>query len=440
MVYFWQTLRAGPSILHVRILYSILIYLLAPLVLIHLAYRGLRDGDYLKRWGERLALPASIKAAAAAPGGIVLHAVSVGEVNAAAPLIRALLETRPQTTLTVTCFTPTGSNRLRELFSDEVQHLYLPLDLPGAVRRFFRTLQPDLLIIMETEIWPNLYARAAQLGLPVLIVNGRISNRSLPRYRRLKPFIAPALQKVAGIGAQSEVEAGRFCELGAPAGRVTVTGNLKFDLRLPDALRQQGSELRRSWGSDRPVVVAGSTHEGDEAALFTAFKGVLIHLSDALMVLVPRHPERFARVAEQAKTEGLSVHRLSDGPSVPSETQCLVVDAMGQLLACYAAADLAFVGGSLENRGGHNVLEPAALGIPVLMGPHTHNFADISEGLVARGGARRAHDAIELESAMLEILQDAGLRRSMGAAALEQVHAGQGALARTLEIVTRATG
>jgi len=435
VVYFSNTIRAEPFFPHVRILYSLAIYLLTPLLLTHLAFRGLRDRRYLKRWGERFALGLGRKLPELKPGGLVVHAVSVGEVNAAAPLIRALLDAYPQHSLTVTCFTPTGSERLRELFPDEIHHIYLPLDLPGAVRRFFRAVQPRLLIVMETEIWLNLYHQASVGGIPILLANARISQSSLPAYRRLKPLTSAALQKVSLISAQSKADADRFFELGAHREQTLVNGNLKFDIKLPDSLPQTGKQLRRDWGPQRPVVVGGSTHEVDELALLSAFKGVSRHLPGALLVLAPRHPERFDRAAENAVAAGFTVHRFSAGGPVPGQAQCLLVDAMGQLLACYAAGDVAFVGGSLQNHGGHNMLEPAALGCPVLMGPHTFNFEEISARLLDCGAAHQVLDASELETAVLELLRDADLREKMGNAGLALVEAGQGALARTLKAV-----
>ena len=414
-----------------RILYSFTIYLLTPFLLLYLAVRGLRNRSYLRRWNERLAVGLS----GHFTGGIAVHAVSVGEVNAAAPLIRALLNQHPQHALTVTCFTPTGSARLETLFGEAVHHVYLPLDLPGAVQRFFKAIQPSVLIIMETEIWPNLYAGAARLHVPLVLANARISQGALPGYQRLKKLIGPAIRSINWIGAQSETDASRLISLGASPDQLIVSGNLKFDLELPDYVHQQGEALRRGWGEQRPVLVAGSTHEGDEQPLLEALQGVLKQLPDALLVVVPRHPERFEQAAEKARAAGLVVHRFSSGRECPPQAQCLVVDTMGELLPCYAAADIAFVGGSLQNRGGHNVLEPAALGCPVLIGPHTFNFAEITAGLIACGGARQVHNAPELEARLIELWGNPELRQAMGKAGMDLVQAGRGALKRTLAAV-----
>lgn len=419
-----------------RVLYFFASYLLTPALLLHLASRGLRNHLYWQRWGERFGryqgdLPLH---------GIVVHAVSVGEVNAAAPLVRALLARFPDLPITVTCFTPTGSERIKALFADSVHHVYFPLDLPGTVRRFCWRAQPRLLIIMETEIWPNLYYQAAKQKIPMVLANARISEKSFPAYRRLRPLIRFALTQVSRIAAQSTADAQRFIDLGAIADRIEVTGNLKFDLSLPVSLHEQGQALRQGWGAERPVFLAASTREGDEEPVLKAFHGVLKSWPNALLVLVPRHPERFQRCAQLVRDAGLTMQFRSAGPSVIPATQCLVVDAMGELLPFYAACDVAFVGGSLAATGGHNVLEPAALSVPVLVGPHTFNFADITRQLIAAGGAIRVNDAAELEQAAVRLLGDAELRLEMGTAGRALVLSGQGALSRTLEICAELLG
>jgi 3-deoxy-D-manno-octulosonic-acid transferase len=414
-----------------RTLYLLASYLLTPLLLLHLVWRGLRNRAFLQRWGERFGwykhpVP---------PGGIVLHAASVGEVNAAAPLIRALARQYSSLPITVTSFTPAGSDRIQTLLTHNVFHVYLPLDLPGAVKRFFRYVRPCLVIIMETEIWPNLYFAAAQSGIPILLANARISETSIRRYRRLRRLTQATLAHVARIAAQSTADARRLCEIGAKADQIEVTGNLKFDLNLADELHEQGRCLRQSWGRQRPVFLAGSTHAGDEGPVLAAFLGLLRSFPQALLILVPRHPQRFRPVARSARASGLAVQLYSEGVACAPTTQCLVVDAMGMLLRFYAACDVAFVGGSLDRVGGHNVLEPAALSIPVLVGPYTFNFTDITVQLLASGGAQRVNDAAELERAAARLLGDEALRRQMGAAGLALVRSGQGALSRTLHII-----
>jgi len=414
-----------------RSLYTLLIYLATPLVLVYLLVRGLRSRDYLKRWRERFGRfdpPAK-------PGGIVVHAVSMGEVNAASMMVRELARRFPGDPLCLTTLTPTGSARVRELFGESVFHVYVPLDLPGSVRRFLDRVRPRLLIIMETEIWPNLYHEATARGIPFLIVNARISEQSFGSYRRLRGLIGAALRRAAAIGAQSALDRERLLDIGAMPGQLTVTGNMKFDVRVPPSLAEQGEAIRAAWGTHRPVLVAGSTHEGDERALLAAFSRLLSAVPDALLVLVPRHPERFARAAQLGRQAGLAVALRSAGIVCPAEVQCFVVDAMGELMRFYAACDVAFVGGSLEPIGGHNVLEPAALSKPVLIGPHTANFAEITQQMLDCGAALRVADAAGLEAALLRLFADPDERDRMGRAGVGLVSSGQGAVERTLELI-----
>ena len=416
-----------------RWFYSLIIYLATPLILIYAAIRGLRDRGYLKRWPERFGFfeaPESM-------GGIVIHAASVGEVNAAAILIKSLQERFPGLALCLTTFTPTGSGRALELFKDEVFHVYAPLDYPGATRRFYDRVRPGLLIIMETEIWPNFYHQASRRDVPLMIANARISQHSFKGYLRFRRLIAATLGRVSFIGAQSEPDAGRLIQIGADPARLEVTGNLKFDLTLPPSLMESGEAIRQNWGTNRPVLVAGSTHEGEEKAVIAAFMGLLTKFPNALLVLVPRHPERFGRAAQLARTSGLAVSLRSEGMNCPPSTQCFIIDTMGELLRYYAACDVAFVGGSLTTVGGHNALEPAALAKPVLIGPHTFNFEDITDQLLNAGAAIRVSNASDLEQETMRLFTQPDLRDQMGQAGLGLVRSGQGALAKTLEIVQK---
>jgi 3-deoxy-D-manno-octulosonic-acid transferase len=429
-----EVLHLGPNDIlesQMRKLYSLLIYLITPLALLYLAFRGLRHRDYLKRWPERFGFfdpPEST-------GGIVVHGASLGEINAASALIRELGKRYPEFPLCLTSLTPTGSDRAQTLFAETIFHVYAPLDLPGAVKRFFDRVQPRLLIIMETEIWPNLYHQAATRNIPILIANARISESSVGGYKRFRKMTKAALSEVSRIAAQSSKDATRLLEIGADETRLSVTGNLKFDVRLPPSLIEQGDSIRLAWGTDRLVLLAGSTHEGDEGPLLKAFSAVLKTFPGALLVLVPRHPERFGRAAQLARSAGLRVSMRSEGVSCPRSTQCFVIDSMGELLSYYAACDVAFVGGSMEPTGGQNVLEPAALCKPVLFGPHTFNFEEITRQLIECRAAFRIHDATELEVAVRRLFKELELRDRMGQAGFKLVGSGQGALDRTLEIV-----
>jgi 3-deoxy-D-manno-octulosonic-acid transferase len=414
-----------------RKLYSLLIYLATPLVLLYLVFRGLRSSDYLKRWSERFAL----FDAPEATGGIVVHAASVGEVNAASTLVRELGQRYPEFPLCLTTLTPTGSDRVCALFTNTVFHVYVPLDLPGAVKRFYDRVQPRVLIIMETEIWPNLYHEAASRGIPIMIANARVSESSVGAYRRFRKMTAAALGQVSSIAAQSVQDAARLIEIGADETRLLTTGNLKFDVKLPPSLIEQGDSIRLAWGTDRLVLLAGSTHEGDEGPLLEAFKRVLETFPGALLVLVPRHPERFSRAAQLARSAGLCVSIRSEDVTCARSTQCFVIDSMGALLRYYAACDVAFVGGSIDTIGGQNVLEPAALSKPVLVGPHTFNFEEITRQLIDCQAALRIQNARELERAVHQLFSEPELRDRMGRAGHALVRSGQGALDRTLELV-----
>ena len=416
-----------------RRLYSLLLYLLMPLVLLYLLFRGFRDRRYLSRWAERF----GIFTPPAKTGGIMVHAVSMGEVNAASVLIRGLAAAYPGEPMYVTAFTLTGSARIRELFDDSVFHVYSPLDLPGAVGRFFDRVRPRMLVIMETENWPNLYFQAAKRNVPILVANARISDHSLQSYLRFRRLTAGALENVECIAAQSEQDGDRLRAIGANPAHVHLTGNLKFDLTLPPRLHEEGDSIRLAWGPHRPVLVAGSTHEKEEAVVVRVFKRLLGQFPDALLVLVPRHPERFSRAAQSARSSGLQVSLRSESPVCPPETQCFVIDAMGELQRYYAAGDAAFVGGSLEPIGGHNPLEPAALSKPVLFGPHMFNFADISRQLLEAGAAIEVADGKELEAQITSLFQDPALRADMGRAAHQLFKNGQGATDRTLLLVEK---
>lgn len=417
-------------------LYSLALYLLSPLLLLYFLFLGWRDRGYWQGWGQRLGWWQKV----AEPGGIVVHAVSVGEVNAAEALVRQLLRQYPDLPITLTCFTATGSRRIQSLFGERVVHGYWPLDFPGAVRRFLHHTRPRLVLILETEIWPNFYACAQQRGIPLMLVNARISDRSFARYQRLRGLTAPALGGVSSIAAQSAEDQRRLLELGAPSDRTWLSGNLKFSLQLPSGLAEKGQALRHTWGETRPVFLAASTREGEEEIVLTAFAKVREQFPQALLVVVPRHPQRFEEVAWLIAARGLRLARHSQPAGDLRSIDCYLVDAMGELLGFYAACDLAFVGGSLANTGGHNVLEAAALGKPVLMGPNTFNFAEISHALVAAEAAQRVFDAASLQAAVSALLADPAKRQRMGSAGLALMLQEQGALNRTLQQIANLLG
>ena len=414
-----------------RFFYSLLVTLVTPFVLLYFAFRGLRDRAYLNRLGERFGfVPTTAKA-----GGILVHAASVGEFNAASPLIRALLKTYPGQSVTVTSLTPTGSERVQSELGDTISHCYIPLDLPGAVSRFLSRLQPQLIIVMETEIWPNLYLQAQRLNIPLMMANARLSQRSVNRFQRMPEFVKDVLQAVDWIGAQSTDDQNRLTGCGADPQAVELTGNLKFDLATPASLNEQGAALRSRWNSSRPVLVAGSTHEADESVVIPAFVDLLKNLPDALLILVPRYPERFARATQLAKAAGLRTELHSQGEACSEQAQCFVIDTIGELMTYYACGDVAFVGGSFGDQGGHNALEPAAMGKPVLLGPNMENAREIASQLLQREAARRVTNQQDFRQAAEQILTDGVLRDSMGQAGRDLVEKNKGALDLTLKAV-----
>jgi len=414
-----------------RRLYTLLWVLALPLALLRLLWRSRRAPAYRRRWAERLGRFTP----PARTGGVWVHAVSVGETQAAQPLIKRLLGEPRAQPVTVTTTTPTGSVRVSELFGDQVFHVYLPFDLPWAVDGFLERVQPRLLIMVETEIWPNLLARCAAHGIPTLLANGRLSARSARRYARLDGFTRETFAAIGAVAAQTEADAQRFVALGTPADRVRVTGSMKFDMAIRGSVKEQAEVLRRGWGTDRPVWVAASTHEGEEEAVLEAHRQVLTAVPEALLVLVPRHPERFERAAQLVRRAGLSMVRRTERTAVTAGTAVFLGDTMGELPVFLGAADAAFVGGSLVDIGGHNVLEPAAFGVPVVFGPHMHNFVAISELLLASDAARQVSDAEGLADVVLRWLGDASERARIGENGRRVVEANRGALDRTWQLV-----
>lgn len=422
-----------------RGIYTALMYFATPVIVWRLMVRGIRSRAYFRRWRERFGrFPA--------PGfesSIWVHAVSVGEFNAALPLIEALMQAFPQLPVVVTTTTPTGSERVTRTLGQRVFHVYLPYDLPGPIRRFLDRTRPQMAVVMETEIWPNLYRRLKLRGVPVVIANARLSARSLRGYRPFMPLAREALAAVRWVAAQSDADAERFLALGAQPHTVSVVGNIKYDLQVPAGLDQAGTALRARWGNERPVWMAASTHEAEEAQVLDAHARVLGRFPDALLLIAPRHPERFRAVVQLCRSYGFRTRCRSEDEVAAVQTQCFVVDTLGELLRFYAASDVAFVAGSLDAIGGHNVLEASALARPVLVGPHTFNFAEVTERLLAAGAALRVQSGVELGAAVARILARPELARSMGAAGEQTVEAERGAVARIvtgLLLLLRPTG
>lgn len=414
-----------------RGLYSAVLYVLVPVTVYHLIWRGFRQGEYFLRWNERYAVYRD-----APPGATVwIHAVSVGEVNAAAPLVEALLARRPDLRLLVTTITPTGSARVRALWQQRVEHVYLPYDLSGAVRRFLAHFQPRLALIVETELWPNLLFCCRDHGIPAYLVNARLSERSLRGYRVLRPLVGRALRTLRRVAAQSAEDGQRFMRLGALPAAVTVLGNLKFDIAVDPGIAAGAGAFRARAGG-RPAWIAASTHPDEEAEVLAIHQRLRATWPDLLLLWAPRHPERFHAVAQQAVAAGwrVATRRLTRSPD-PGDA-VFVIDTLGELMQFYGCADVAFVGGSLQPVGGHNLLEPAAVGTAIVTGPHLHNFADIARQLDAAGALRIGTDAAAVGDAIERLLADPAGRAAMVDAGARLVQQGRGALQRTLALVS----
>lgn len=412
-------------------LYTILLYLIQPLIWLRLWLRGRKAPAYRRRWSERYGFCAEkVK-----PNGIMLHSVSVGETLAAIPLVRALRHRYPSLPITVTTMTPTGSERVRSAFGNDVYHVYLPYDLPCALKRFFDQVNPKLVIIMETELWPNLITELHRSDIPLVIANARFSERSAAGYKKIGSLTRRILRRTTLIAAQNQEDGERFIDLGLQRSHLAVTGSLKFDISITPELAARAVALRRQWASRRPVWIATSTHEGEEAIILAAHRKLLNRFPDLLLILVPRHPERFPTTQALTQSLGFSYTLRSSGDVPAADTQVVIGDTMGELMMLYGIADIAFVGGSLVERGGHNPLEPAAHAIPVLMGPHTFNFKDICLKLSEAGGLITVKDADSIVKEVNSLLTDEDYRLYYGQHAVEVLHQNQGALQRLLTLL-----
>ncbi len=414
-----------------RVAYAALTYLLLPLYALYFMLRGLGNRSYWDRLGQRFGLGYP----ALPEGTIWVHAVSVGEVQASAPLVTTLLERFPERPLLITTVTPTGAERARKLFGDAITHCYIPFETPTAVNRFFARLRPAFALIMETEIWPNLYRACGIRGVPLVLVSARISPRSVGNYRRLLPLFRETLSHGILIAAQSRADADRFLSLGANRERTWVTGNIKFDIALPPELPAKGRALRAGLWPDRPAWIAASTHEGEETQVLDAHAAVLEAHPDALLVLVPRHPQRFAAVASLLERRGLDFRTRTSGEAPAAATQVFLVDTMGELPLFYAASDVAFVGGTLVPVGGHNLLEPGALGLPVVTGPHLFNTQEIADMFAAAEASVSVDGPAALGRAVSGLLADAGRRATTGERGRQVVERNRGSLDRLLVLL-----
>lgn len=421
----------------VRWVYTLLLVALLPWVFVRLWVRGLKLNAYRERWLERLGvvpLPPLEKV-------IWVHAVSVGESLAAIPLIRRL-QSQYATPILITTMTPTGSERIQAAFKDQlgqqIFHCYCPYDYPFAIHRFFTRIKPQLCILMETELWPNLLHACEMKQIPVIIANARLSPKSLRRYGWLGRLMRDLFfRSVRAVAAQSHLDADRYEKLGCPPSKISETGNIKFDLQLPPYLQEAGLELRSELGQDRLIWIAASTHDTEESLVLNVYQKLKAAFPQLLLVLVPRHPDRFNKVAHLCEDRGFATVRRSQKIACTSSTDIFLGDTMGEMPLFYAASDIAFVGGSFVPVGGHNLLEPAALGLPLLTGPQLFNFVFISELLVAAEGAQIVQSEAELAEALQALLMNGALRKTQGQNAKRVVEQNKGALDKLMRLIAQ---
>jgi 3-deoxy-D-manno-octulosonic-acid transferase len=415
-----------------RALYTLLWWFALPWLPLRLWWRGRREPMYRAHIGERFGWYGRTQAAT--PGAIWIHAVSLGETRAVAPLVERLLRDAPRRAIVLTHMTATGREAGRALFGDRVTQAWLPYDLPFAMRRFLARFRPRAGLLVETELWPNLVAAAGAAGVPLLLINARLSERSARGYARIGAVARPLVQALAGVAAQTEADAQRLRALGAT--HVVVTGNLKFDATIPAQMRDRGRLLREQFGRERPVILLASTRDGEEALLVDALARATLP-AQALVVIVPRHPQRFDTVAALVEAGGLALARRSADRPVASGVRVVLGDSMGELAAYYAAADVAFVGGSLLPLGGQNLIEAIAAGVPTLVGPHTFNFAQASDAAIAAGAALRVGDADDVFAVAARLLADPASRERMRGRADAFIAAHRGAVDRLWEWMER---
>jgi len=415
-------------------LYSLATAFLTPVVLFRLASRGIKAPAYFRRWRERFGVfpnPNFNKS-------ILVHAVSVGEVNAAIPLITALMETYGDYNFVITTVTPTGSDRVQQIFGNKVFHLYLPYDLPGAVKRFLKKIKPELAVVMETEIWPNLFRFCKKRNIPIVVANARLSEFSLKGYKWVQSLATMAVNNTKFVAAQTKTDAQRMIRLGCDADKIYVVGSLKFDIIIEKEILEKGKAIHKHCAQNHLIWIAASTHQEDEKELLEAYSFLKTKYPKLLLIIVPRHPERFQVTTQACIQKGFNTQLRSICGLYDIDADVFIVDTMGEMLEFYAASDIAFVGGSISNIGGHNVLEAAVFKLPVLVGPNTHNFAEITQLLHDCGGSKLVTNANDIIENMQALIESPKLRKTMGEAAYKLVRENRGAVALTMELIANA--
>ncbi len=417
--------------------YRALLNLAIPFGLVGLCLRGFRNSAYWYRWSERFGF-ANNEVRAAAPFDLWIHAVSVGEARAAAPLIQRLIKDKPGINILVTTTTPTGSAMVKMMLRDTVAHCYFPYDLNWAMKRFVSSIKARTVMVMETEIWPNMIGAVKAMGAQLVYTNVRLSERSYTGYAKFSGFVKQTLDQIDLFAVQGALDRKHLELLGVPGNKIVETGSIKFDVYIPPSLRESAEVMRRRLGSDRLVWIAGSTREGEESKILAAYKELKVRFPSLLLILVPRHPERFDYMARKIQRRGLvCVRRTENVPELTNDVDVYLGDTMGELSLLYACSDVAFVGGSLEPLGGQNILEPCALGVPVVFGPHMFNFPDISRWTIKEGAGTMVQNTDELIDVVAGLLENPSLRDEMGGKGVAFIDAHRGALNKNYELVER---
>lgn len=420
-----------------RIFYTLLITLISPLALYALLKKRSDKPAVGSRWKEYFGHVSPLKSIASTEDDnrtvVWLHTVSVGEVLGATAFVRALKKRYPEVSVVMTTTTTTGAEQVGKL-GDLVEHRFMPLDFPWAIRRFIRTIQPNQLLIMETELWPNTLAVAKQMKVPVSVINARLSQRSAQRYQKLAAIGRFLARHIEHIYCLHQDDAKRFESLGFAATQVSVTGSLKFDIQVSEQVIEQGRKLRAALGVDRPVWIAASTHQGEDEQLLEVHRQVITQLPNALMILVPRHPERFKSVAELVVSQGMTCVRRTYAQAVEAQTQVYLADTMGEMMTVMSASDVCFMAGSLlgDKVGGHNLLEPAALGLPTITGPSYFNFTDITQQLLQAKATTVCETPEQIATTLVGLLNNESERKAQGQSALQVVNRNRGSIDKTL--------
>lgn len=417
-----------------KALYSIGFSLLTPFLILRLAYKSIRAPLYRKRIAERFGFFRFCQK----QGGIWIHAVSVGETVAAIPIVHYLQQNYPELTITFTTMTPMGSQRVKQAFGDKVFHVYIPYDMPWALNRFFSKITPKLCIILETELWPNVLLGCQARQIPVILANAHLSERSVKGYQKVRAFTKAMLEGLSEVAAQSQLDAERFLAIGLDPKKLSVMGNIKFDVSYTD--KKENLDRAIAWKKtlgERAVWVSASTHPGEEILVLEAFKIIQKTVPDALLILVPRHPERFKSIEALVKQQGFDVVTRSSGLIPEQKTEVFLGDTMGELLFFYQASDIAFVGGSLVPIGGHNLLEPAALGIPIISGSYLHNYVDISDLLIKANAMLCVEDPETLAKAIIHWFHNVDARLRAGKNAYQVVQNNAGTVKKIANLIKK---